>query len=70
MHPSEMKDRAFAAAAKAERDGFTATAAALMLLASTCAAEARDLENKRTERPNRSKTRSTFERICTLEVIH
>ena len=44
MHPSELKNRALVAAARAEMDGFTATAEALMLLASACASEARELE--------------------------
>jgi hypothetical protein len=47
MHPNELKNLAFAAAATAELDGFTATAEALKLIAITCAEEARPtLENK------------------------
>lgn len=44
MRPSEMKNSALVAAAKAERDGFLATAEALLLLAQDCAWEARELE--------------------------
>lgn len=43
MHPGELKSYALAAAAKADRDGFTATASAMMFLAQVCANEARDL---------------------------
>jgi hypothetical protein len=43
MHPSEMKNAALAAAAKAEQDGFTATARAFLQLANVCAGEAREL---------------------------
>lgn len=43
MHPSELMSKAFVAAALAERDGFKATAEALKFLATTCAAEAREL---------------------------
>lgn len=41
MHPNELKNLAFAAAASAELDGFTATAEALKLIAIACAEEAR-----------------------------
>lgn len=43
MHPSELKNQALVAAMMAERDGFTATAEAFKLLATACAAEARDI---------------------------
>lgn len=43
MHPSEMKNAALAAAARAEQDGFSATARALLQLANVCAGEARQL---------------------------
>jgi hypothetical protein len=43
MHPSEMKNSLFAAAAKAQQDGFSGTAAALLALAEACADEAREL---------------------------
>lgn len=43
MHPSEMKNAALAAAAKAEQDGFSATARAFLDLADVCAGEARQL---------------------------
>jgi hypothetical protein len=44
MHPGELKSYALAAAAKADREGFTATAEAMMFLAQVCAGEARELE--------------------------
>ena len=59
MHPSEMKNQAIVAAAIAERDGFIATAEALMLLATACAAEARDLLTPRSIAVDRAKVRST-----------
>jgi hypothetical protein len=40
MHPNELKNLAFAAAARAELDGFMATAEALKLIAITSAEEA------------------------------
>lgn len=43
MHPSEMKNSFLAAAAKANQDGFSGTAAALLVLAEACAEEAREL---------------------------
>lgn len=43
MHPSELKNAALTAAAKAEQDGFTATAMAFLQLADVCALEARQL---------------------------
>jgi hypothetical protein len=41
MHPSEMENCAVVAAAEAERDGFSGTADALLLLAQTCVSEAK-----------------------------
>lgn len=49
FHPSELKDQALIAAAQAQREGFTATAEAMLLLAQACVNEARELE---TEGPN------------------
>jgi hypothetical protein len=46
MHPSEMKNSLFAAAAKAKQDGFSGTAAALLALAEACADEARELSKQ------------------------
>ena len=43
MHPSEMKNSALVAAAKAEQDGFVETAKAFLLLADVCAGDAREL---------------------------
>lgn len=40
MHPNEMKNAALTAAAKAEQDGFTATAKAFLQLAEVCVGEA------------------------------
>lgn len=47
MHPSEMKNSALTAAAKARQDGFKATAEAFLLLAETCAQDALALETPR-----------------------
>lgn len=46
MHPSEMKNSFLAAAAKAKQDGFSDTAAALLVLAEACADEARELSEE------------------------
>ena len=45
MHPSEMKNAALTAAARAEQDGFSATARAFLQIADICALEARQLAN-------------------------
>jgi hypothetical protein len=70
MHPSELKNRALVAAARAELDGFTATAEALMLLASACASEARHLEFFPATSVHGKLPRSTYERAGFLEVFH
>jgi hypothetical protein len=44
MHASKMKNQALVAAAQAQREGFTATAEAMVLLAQACVNEARELE--------------------------
>jgi hypothetical protein len=49
MHPSEMKNSFLAAAAKAKQDGFSGTAAALLVLAEACADEARDISEQNGE---------------------
>jgi hypothetical protein len=54
MHPSELKNQALVAAAMAERNGFTATAEALMTLAAACAAEARALSQSPAEESRRT----------------
>lgn len=46
MHPNEMKSSFLAAAAKAKQDGFSGTAAALLVLAEACADEARELSKQ------------------------
>lgn len=43
MHPSEMKNSALVAAARAEQNGFVETAKAFLLLADVCAGDAREL---------------------------
>lgn len=70
MHPSELKNQALAAAAMAERDGFTATAEAFKLLATVCATEARDLLLSAYSAPTPSSHRSTQDGFSVLEVIH
>jgi hypothetical protein len=70
MHPSELKNQALVAAALAERDGFSATAEAFKLLATACAAEARDLLTSATSTLNSSASRSTQDRFRLFEVLH
>lgn len=70
MHPSELKNRALVAAARAEMDGFSATAEALTLLASACASEARHFEFFPATSVHGKRRRSTFERAGLLEVFH
>lgn len=70
MHPSELKNRAIVAAAKAEMEGFTATAEAFLFLAKACASEARDLETQTFSASTRSDADTTLERVRRLEDIH
>lgn len=69
MHPSELKNRALVAAAKAEMDGFIATAEALILLASACASEAQELEVLPRSPMNEERSNSIFDRIRYFEVV-
>jgi hypothetical protein len=70
MHPSEMKNQALVAAAQAQRDGFTATAEALLLLAQACVSEARDLETEEPKATPRGQLNATHERVRIFDVIH
>ncbi len=70
MHPSELKNRALVAAVRAEMDGFTATAEALMLLASACASEAQELKYFPFLARNETSSNSTRESICPFEIVH
>lgn len=70
MHPSEMKNCALIAAAEAERDGFSGTAAALLLLAQTCIAEAKELEALWSDAYRPTPRSSTQERFHILDIIH
>jgi len=70
MHPSELKNRAIVAAAKAEMDGFTATAEAFILLAKAFASEARDLDTQKFSVSIRSDSDTTLGRVRRLEGIH
>jgi hypothetical protein len=58
MHPSEMKNSALVAAAKARQDGFLATAAALLAIAEVCAEEARQLVEGGSDSDRRSQSGS------------
>jgi hypothetical protein len=70
MHPSEMKNAALAAAAKAEQDGFTATAMAFLQLADVCAGEARQLANPTDRDQSRFKQKSPAGRMQVSLVSH
>ena len=70
MHPSEMKNCALIAAAEAERDCFAGTAAALLLLAQTCIAEAKELETLQSDANFSRPRNSTSERFHNLDIIH
>lgn len=70
MHPSELKNQALVAAAMAEREGFTATADALKLLATACAAEARELLHALSAPGTRAAVKSTSDRGHPFEVVH
>jgi hypothetical protein len=70
MHPSELKNRALVAAARAEMDGFTATAEALMLLASACASEAQELKSSPFLARNAMPSNSIRESVCPLEIAN
>lgn len=70
MHPSELKNQALVAAAVAERDGFTATAEALKLLATACAAEADNLLRLSPGQGSRTEESSTLDGSHLLEITH
>jgi hypothetical protein len=70
MHPSEMKNCALIAAARAERDGFIATAEALFLLAETCADEARDQLMQTSGALGQDRSDSSQDIVRTLGIIH
>ncbi|MDZ4066944.1 MAG: hypothetical protein U1E06_08830 [Tabrizicola sp.] len=59
MHPSEMKNFLFVFAAKAEQDGFSGTAEALVLLAEACAEEARELSRQASGNSRQNQRHST-----------
>lgn len=70
MHPSELKNQALVAASMAERDGFTATAEALKLLAITCATEARDLLTSAARTSGQGVNNSTQDRFRQVTLTH
>ena len=70
MHPSELKNRALVAAARAEMDGFNATAEALFLLAKGFASEARDLDSQVSSASVGSDMNTTAARVHRLEDMH
>jgi hypothetical protein len=69
MHPSELKNQALVAAAVAESEGFAATAEAFKLLATACAAEARDLILSASSNLTPSANLSSQQGFCLFEVI-
>lgn len=70
MHPSEMKNFALTAAAKAQQDGFAATAEALLLLAEACALEALELEDALLAKDGRSKNYAIGGEFCLQKLPH
>lgn len=70
MDPSELKNWALVVAAQAERDGFTATAEAMILLATTCAKEARSLLLIPSRTSELCKSNSTQGRARSFDVTH
>ena len=70
MHPSEMKNSFLAAAAKAKQDGFSGTAAALLVLAEACGDEARELSEQTGENGPGLRRRSPQGRANLVLVSH
>jgi hypothetical protein len=70
MHPTELKNRALVAAAVAEKDGYTATGAALIQIARACASESLDIEYLPEPSPNNWRKGSMLGRVIRLEDIH
>lgn len=70
MHPSELKNAALTAAAKAEQDGFTSTAMAFLQLANVCAVDARQLANQTGRVRPSSEERSCSGRVEMAVVSH
>lgn len=70
MHPSEMKNQALVAAAQAQREGFTATAEAMLLLAQACVNEARELETEEPKALTQGQSDAAYERSHIFDLIH
>lgn len=70
MHPYEMKNQALVAAAQAQREGFTASAEAILLLAQACVNEAQELETEEPKAITRGQPDATHERKCIFDLIH
>jgi hypothetical protein len=70
MHPSEMKNSALVAAAKAKEDGFIATAEAFLFLAEVCAGEARQLTKQGSQDSLDEERDSPLGRVHPLLVSH
>lgn len=70
MHPSEMKNQALVAAAQAQREGFTATAEAMLLLAQACVNEARALEAAEPKAMTQVQSDATHQKERIFDVIH
>jgi hypothetical protein len=70
MNPSEMLTSALVASAEAERDGFTGTAAALILLARAFAEDERELEVLKAAWQQPGIPHSTSARFHNLDIIH
>lgn len=70
MHPSELKNQALVAAAKAQLDGFSATAEAFLLLANACAIEAQDLQANFSNTTERNPPSAALARVGFFEFVH
>jgi hypothetical protein len=70
MHPSEMKNYALVAAVSAEREGFFATAEALLALAKMCALEALELDARTTFEARAQTKAATVARTVLVEPVH
>lgn len=70
MHPSEMKNQALVAAVQAQREGFTATAEAMLLLAQACVNEARELEAEEPKAFTQGQSDAAYARSRIFDLIH
>jgi hypothetical protein len=70
MHPNEMKNSAFVAAAMAEQDGFVETAKAFLRLADVCARDVRELRRETVQGQPTEARKTPFGRVRMSLVSH